>query len=277
MEVSAALSPQCHLHIHCDPALLLLGLDVIAKSLPVPPAVLWQPWCSLFSRCHTMQLTPSSFVTMKTSCSSTHTVMDTRDTQNLSAQKVNCPQMPVDCCHVSLLKMKASKGMPVLRIRPDRVCWLPCKLLGGHHWSGGSGWCWGVAGRALHCSSCSNAPLPQCNTMGLALPCYPGWMEMSEVTLVSHYKALVWDSGNSGSTAGTCMEMSEVQDHSLHQAGVARSLCRRACIGSAWSNPFCFSWLSVSPSLVIQGPQLYPREGILRKACTRGQTGRSCR
>lgn len=111
MEVSAALSPQCHLHIHCDLVLVLLGLDDNVKSMPVPPALLCQPWRSLHSRCHIMQLTPSSFVTMKMSCSSTHTVMDTRDTQNFSAQKLSCPQVLMDCWHVSLLKMKTSKGM----------------------------------------------------------------------------------------------------------------------------------------------------------------------
>lgn len=52
MKMSAALSPQCHLHIHCDPVVLLLGLDVNVKSMPVPPAVLCQPQYSLFSRCH---------------------------------------------------------------------------------------------------------------------------------------------------------------------------------------------------------------------------------
>lgn len=119
---------QCHQHIHCDPVLLLLGLDVNVKSMPVPSAVLCQPWCSLFSGCHIVQLTPSSFVTMKMSCSSTHTVMDTRDTLNFSAQKLACPQMLM----VSLLKVKASKGVLGLRIGSDRLL---CKLLGGCHCS----------------------------------------------------------------------------------------------------------------------------------------------
>lgn len=66
-----------------------------------------------------MQLTSSSLVTVKMSCSSTHSV---RDTQNLSAQKLSCPQLLMDCCHVSLQKMKASKGTLGYRIGPDRVC-----------------------------------------------------------------------------------------------------------------------------------------------------------
>lgn len=124
--------------------------------------------------------------------------MDTRDTQNFSARKLSCPQMLMDCCHLSFLEMKAGKGMLGFRIRPDSICWLLCKLLGGHCWSVGSGV---LQAEPFIAFLAQRPPCPSATPWDLALPCYPGWMEMLEVTLTSHYKALVWDTGNSGSSS----------------------------------------------------------------------------
>lgn len=251
MKVSAALSPQCHLHIHCDLVLLLPSMSnpclclLLCCARPGAPC---SPGGSLFSHhaAYTMQLTPCSShpapLWQWRWAVTAPTVMDTTDTQNFSAQNLSCPQTPMDCCHLSLLGMKASKGMLGFRIGPDRLCWLLCKLLDGHCLSVGSGVVLGCCRQSppmLFLLKCSLVPVQHHGTW-LCHVTQVGWRcQRWHWHLITRpwcgTLATVGAAAAQGAAASPVWRyLSCKTDHSLHQAGVDRSLCRRVCIGCAW-------------------------------------------
>lgn len=155
-----------------------------------------------------MQLTPSSFVAAKMSCSSTHCDGHQRHPKLTQAKSWAAPRCWWTAVILAFWKWRQAKeylgsGSGLTGCAGSSAGWA---LLVSGIW-GGAGVLQAEPSTAFLAQM---LPCPSATLWDLALPCYPGWMEMSEVTLTSHYKVLVWDTGNSG-----CSSSSRVQQHLL--------------------------------------------------------------